>query len=434
MCVVCTVAPPIEIFFPPFGKMIQNLQDPNFKPQAEHIQIAADIVKRAGVIMTTECTYMSIVQEKLQDLLNARFQNVCKDSGSSPYDGLSGSDAYPFVVLALKRMLGEGSCDPLVEAEYSVLRMWYERKDEREKCCCPTLILAGGGPNLCLAGAVFTDRFIVQRLSDTIFMAQASTSADELIFRVACFISVFENGILELKDFYANLKTKEVKALVPGKPHPRFFPQPTSFLGRDGKVVEFVYERGMDDDAQNVTFLVHTKESQKKLIVKFVARYGYEAHGLLAEKDFAPKLHYCGLLDGKTDVQNYPEAQGTIRTDALGLYRGPTRMVVMDFLDGRSAIDSPPPPNARKDIKTALDILHGNGFVFGDLREPNIVYHKASDGKYKAKLIDFDWCGKEGVAFYPPGLAKELFPSGPLTEIKKAHDIVMFTKLFPAEY
>jgi len=42
--------------------------------------------------------------------------------------------------------------------------------------------------------------------------------------------------------------------------------------------------------------------------------------------------------------------------------------------------------------------FHDAGFVHGDLREPNIM----CDGeKEKAMLIDFDWGGKVGEAYYP---------------------------------
>ncbi|KDQ07365.1 hypothetical protein BOTBODRAFT_120196, partial [Botryobasidium botryosum FD-172 SS1] len=47
-------------------------------------------------------------------------------------------------------------------------------------------------------------------------------------------------------------------------------------------------------------------------------------------------------------------------------------------------------------VEEAMKLLHGNGFVFGDLRAPNIL---RVDGG--AMLIDFDWAGKVGEAKYP---------------------------------
>ena len=36
----------------------------------------------------------------------------------------------------------------------------------RDKCRCPTLMIAGGGPWMCVLGAVFADKVIVQMLTD----------------------------------------------------------------------------------------------------------------------------------------------------------------------------------------------------------------------------------------------------------------------------
>ncbi|KAI0316708.1 hypothetical protein OF83DRAFT_1059914, partial [Amylostereum chailletii] len=50
------------------------------------------------------------------------------------------------------------------------------------------------------------------------------------------------------------------------------------------------------------------------------------------------------------------------------------------------------------DIKKATRILHDHGFVFGNLRHPNILVLPETLG---AMLIDFEWAGKEGQARYP---------------------------------
>ena len=59
------------------------------------------------------------------------------------------------------------------------------------------------------------------------------------------------------------------------------------------------------------------------------------------------------------------------------------QMVVMDWVDAQI-----PPPNHRGMVEEVLKLLHGNGYVFGDLRDPNVLFDK--DG---VKFIDFNWCG-----------------------------------------
>ena len=47
-------------------------------------------------------------------------------------------------------------------------------------------------------------------------------------------------------------------------------------------------------------------------------------------------------------------------------------------------------------IRYALNLLHSNNLVHGDLRRPNILVKGG-----KAMVIDFDWCSSEGDGRYP---------------------------------
>src|SRR5438046_9227519 len=49
--------------------------------------------------------------------------------------------------------------------------------------------------------------------------------------------------------------------------------------------------------------------------------------------------------------------------------------------------------------KAAINALHEKGFVFGDLRWPNIMVLNG-----RAKILDFDWCGNDGEDRYPATL------------------------------
>lgn len=129
---------------------------------------------------------------------------------------------------------------------------------------------------------------------------------------------------------------------------------------------------------------------------------------LLAEKDLAPTLLFC---------QAVPEAGGlyaVVMYNILCAPTGPGRVFE------RKAV-----PQLREAIKT----LHQHGFVHGDLRAPNVLVTM----KGKPKLIDFDWCGKEGEARYPGDIAlrahkwhEGVKPGGLIT---KEHDRYMFKEL-----
>ncbi|KAH9979886.1 hypothetical protein BGW80DRAFT_1441969 [Lactifluus volemus] len=76
--------------------------------------------------------------------------------------------------------------------------------------------------------------------------------------------------------------------------------------------------------------------------------------------------------------------------------------VAMEYIsNGVLITDSPLLTTCRdkwtEELKTLVQSFHDNGFVHGDLRNPNII----CDDKGSVFLIDFDWSGKEGDAFYP---------------------------------
>ena len=70
-----------------------------------------------------------------------------------------------------------------------------------------------------------------------------------------------------------------------------------------------------------------------------------------------------------------------------------------------------------------LRLLHNKDIVFGDLRDPNILYVDSDDS---AVLIDLDWAGTDGVSRYPATLnpgnawAEDVFP---YAIMRKAHDV-----------
>ena len=78
-------------------------------------------------------------------------------------------------------------------------------------------------------------------------------------------------------------------------------------------------------------------------------------------------------------------------------------MVVMDYV-----IPDSRPADAHTRLEKILTCLHLEGYVFGDLREYNILFDK--DGK--VKLIDLDRAGrydmKQKDTFLPPDLEQKI--------------------------
>ncbi|KAH7337262.1 hypothetical protein B0J17DRAFT_666928 [Rhizoctonia solani] len=99
-------------------------------------------------------------------------------------------------------------------------------------------------------------------------------------------------------------------------------------------------------------------------------------------------------------------------------------MIVMEFVQGvdLESKSSRLPHSVFDDIETAVDLLHTRDFVFGDLREPNVM----------AMLVDFDWCGKHLEGRYPLRMNLELgwhTAVGPGAVMDKEHDTHMLNRL-----
>ena len=246
-------------------------------------------------------------------------------------------------------------------------------------------------------------------------------------------------ALAALREYYDQVsRDSNIPPLVTNEPHPRFFPYPTRFkeyraeADAESEWTEFEYINIPRADPTNVTFVAKAKSSGRKLVIKFVEKYGVEAHQLLADAGMAPQLLYCGLLDGEWDVRN--AGSRTRVNTAGGLYSCPIDMVVMEHIEGNTVDKtSVLPKDVREKTKKAIQKLHDAQLVFGDLRAVNVMV--SGD---KVFLIDFDWAGKVNEARYPlnlstrvrwPKEAKEL----EMEYILMDHDRFMLDELFPCK-
>jgi len=276
----------------------------------------------------------------------------------------------------------------------------------RERCCCPTFLVAGGGPWFSILGGIFTDKVIVQRLTDMRWNVLSSTEEDARVYHNARVLISLRKCLVKLVAFYKDLPDQDIPPLVANKPHPRYFPYPTSFKAKDGSLTRIRYLASLEKDAACVTYLAEicdepgTTRGPVKVVVKFVARYGEGVHGFLADHGYAPALRYCGPLP-KTKLSGISGPAQSATPGLLCLRSDLMHMVVMDHIRTQTN----PPPHVHGQIVIILTLLHSAGYVFGDLRWQNILFDADADGK--VKLIDFNWCGR-----YDMKIRDEALPNG----------------------
>jgi len=162
--------------------------------------------------------------------------------------------------------------------------------------------------------------------------------------------------------------------------HSRFFPYPTSYKEGD-ETIYFHYIRRLENDDTCQTFLAKT-DTLKEVVVKFVSTYGVEVHNHLACADYAPKLYYHGPLPDYPSNPFRPNLPPDI--PHIRMY-----LVVMEYIPPRPYPDH---TILVSQLEDALTKLHEKGFVFGDLRPPNVLF----DGE-RIRLIDYNWAGRYKV-------------------------------------
>jgi len=307
----------------------------------------------------------------------------------------------------------------------------------RNASCCPMFLVGVAGPHLAVSGAIFTERFISQRLTDYIYLGPLPTlhgrsSLDNSIRRVAQVLRVLDKATNELADYYSRLQftLSPMTGLLGATDRAIFHPPPvplhpiTSRVAPpsfreyvvDGKKYTVDYETRLapsfpDKAVFKGTIALSGDSTKHSVVVKFTQMYCEDAHQKLAEVGRAPFLQFCE------------------RVESVGMF-----IVVMDYVGGEHARKPLRDGGHIAQLREAMKTLHDAGYVHGDLREPNILL--TADG---LKIVDFDWCGKEGTARYPADISlvpdlewhERVYCGGLIT---KDHDEHMFEVLTGSSY
>ncbi|CAE6479306.1 unnamed protein product [Rhizoctonia solani] len=243
------------------------------------------------------------------------------------------------------------SSDLTVQAARLYQRYWTDIAAEHwlNWCCCPSILIAITGPWMCVLGAIFLDRPVVQPLTDFLWVGE-DLSQPSKPDNIAWVFHCINQARIELGDYY---RTHYPPPLGESIVSPFLYLM--HYLDLTKQVVRFVYRKSLcPANPEKSIFLaeIDNPEKPRLIIVKFVRKYNGDAHRLLAERGFAPQLLYDGTV--------YPDDQP-----------GPDHtMIVMDFVQGtdlEALGSSPLPRSVFGDIEEAIKLLHGRDFVFGDL-------------------------------------------------------------------
>ncbi|KAJ8516837.1 hypothetical protein ONZ45_g5899 [Pleurotus djamor] len=302
----------------------------------------------------------------------------------------------------LKNGMGLGGADPLEQAArgYMIMATSEELTELRKISCLPVFLLGIAGPNLTFSGAIYLDGVVTQHLTDYISLIPFSkgkldeylSPREELVYRIAHIFSVLDECLVDLDKYYATIETAVCHPLFPA---PHF----NTFIDDANERCDLTYTRRQFRPRSPRTVFQATLTSPthpgRDCMVKFTTQYNADAHRLMHQAGVAPELLYC----------KYEPGVGKI-------------CVVSEFIPNDPS--KFPTDEAIEKLRAGLKVLHENDYVFGNLRDANILVN--NDGN--VFLVGFDWCDKV-AAFYPLDLVPEItWATGVQKgeDITKAHD------------
>ncbi|KAF8881995.1 hypothetical protein BD779DRAFT_1675175 [Infundibulicybe gibba] len=262
-----TVAPPIYIFHPIFEQFVHDANDPSLALPRKFLIRVREFMTFSSLLKTNEPANPEVLQ-RLPALVGVSILRGRLDSSgrhvpvrNNPWQTCSG--------------LGPG---------YSTRRspMYIlKRSRMRDRCCCPTFVVAGGGPWMCVLGVVFTDKDIVQRLTDMMWIRFSSTNEDDCIYHFVRVMMALHRNLPRLQEYYEKTSTADIPPFDVRSLHPRFYPYPMTFA-ENSRLIQFDYMKMLGDESTCVTYQakirndVEAPETDKLVVVKFVDQYGHE--------------------------------------------------------------------------------------------------------------------------------------------------------------
>ncbi|EIW56441.1 uncharacterized protein TRAVEDRAFT_38414 [Trametes versicolor FP-101664 SS1] len=411
------IPPPVEIFHPAFAAFIADSQNPNLAVPVEFLRKLPKLMTVLSKISTSEANRTAACDVPLQEALGFGLAPMCSGSGGQPDLGRTYTRVTEPLGTALLTLIEEKSepgngNDPCVQASFAYANYWTSnvQRELLMACFAPSFLIGFAGPSICICAGIYPNSHIVHHTLD-----------HAKILRIGRIFWAFKMATERLQKNYVDLRPPEDDTR-------RFYPLATQYR-RGEDTIDFEYIGFLKSPGESCAIFLarECRAPQRKIVVKFVERYGAVAHTLLADKGLAPPLLYFGdiWLSG-------PEQRGC----------GIRKMVVMVHVEGQTLLDAmpvtpdgqlgPTPAGVYTAVRRAVDALqaHDPPLVHGDIRYINILIAADKEGaggsvEVRVRIIDFDWAGVAGEVRYPFNLSADIrWPEGAsdYAPIMAAHD------------
>ncbi|KLO19329.1 hypothetical protein SCHPADRAFT_935403 [Schizopora paradoxa] len=445
---------PIAVYEPAFARFAEKVNKTNIVSgdfTREELQFALDFIRTCSRHYANETKrhedletldFPGFVNLWLEQTIHGPNNSTYRPDGGKKYT--SRFRQAVFTVLAeLKNEKGEGNCDASDQVQCSYTKAY---EGLRQQSCCPAFLIALTGVDLVIWGAVTADRFFFEPLASIMLVPMPKnsgrTALESKMLEVVNVFRALREGVDELVEHYAKLPNPPSvltsdsangsrpiatrsgggtscsggggkgrtsggtsrsggggKVRSGGGPTfhtneyiPGMFPRWHVFVS-ESEEYKLEYVRRLPTNFEKPIFLAKMtggSEVGKDVVVKFAPSYCPEAHKLLGDLKLAPKLHYAKFE---------PCSKGN--PDAPDMW-----VVVMDFIEKATHPSMQLEERHSTKLRRCVDELHAKGYVYGDLRRPNILVR--DDELF---LIDFDWANEKSKARYPLHIYLEETPS-----------------------
>ncbi|KAH8112358.1 hypothetical protein DFH11DRAFT_1858054 [Phellopilus nigrolimitatus] len=399
---------PVSLFHPVFGAFLRDLNDPELAMPSIDFATLFEFMGASAAFYRTEEARWEAVRPLLKQLTGLRFTRITLGNNTSPTRMARTSSHVASIIVEMRNELGaDGDVTLHAAACYGKCIVDETFEDVVKTSCCPVILLVLAGAHLCVLGAVFTDKVVVEPLTDFILCVNRPEDAGARTGLLARLMQALRNAHARLDAYYAAVQAAPPPARTP------IFPYRDSWTA-DGATSTFSYDRPVAPHKLLWFATLHGGKDEH-IVVKFAKRYDADAHALLASAGYAPRLYHADPPSASNEW----------------------RMVVMERITIVELEHTTPEDRLalQQDVCAAVELLHDAGRVFGDLRQGNVLIQKpgADRPRPRAVLVDFDWAGREGEARYPYDRndVNIEWPDGsrPGGVIERAHDAVWLERL-----
>ncbi|KAL4247717.1 Protein kinase domain-containing protein, partial [Pleurotus pulmonarius] len=327
------IGPPITIYNRTFAIICDRLKDLSKEPLTPNLVVdTSQLFGAAAVIYDEENVREDATYPILERLLGVTFDRkfeasygsgtAAESNAASIFELEDGSKA---IIAHAEHanelgLAGQSGVQGLLTLRKCLASTDYTKL--RNSSHCPCLLITIAGPYVCFAD----DLHRTERVEE-----------------VSKIFGIFRDALNDLKAYYSSLTLSHM--LSPA----RLYPSPMYKTHPPGPIqfIERLRFPGWDDESYHCS-LFKAKLGDEPVIVKFCETYGEEAHTIVAAAGLAPRLRFVGALCGGG------------------------KMVVMDDANGEPASVALQslkalPSTVMNDLESALDILHANDLVYGDL-------------------------------------------------------------------